>query len=640
MLLRRVGSSLKYFNYSRVACRSYVDQAKGRNYVSIKDSQLPRLLHRAIISNNMDDAEDVISIMKQKDISLSKEDYIHLLKAYSRSDPSKVAYYLQKYVDDKHALDIDTINHVIGNYCSIGAIQLASKLLYQVISIGLKPNLQTFHPLILSFAREKQYANCVTLLPLLRSQNIKASPKLYEVFLLALVKEKKPSEAVLLMKEVNSFGIRISKSMQERLFTELINRYYLQDALTLFRNDFDKTTKSSEEIIRGYINCDLPLQARNVYEEVVSEKKPVSFNMAKLIINDFINRGNVPAAFKFHDKLPENFLNTPHMYIVLLEALLKNRITEKANDMMYRLQNRFEIPVHKRMFDIRINLALQNGNNEKASELIEEMKDNELFPDVTTFNIFMDHFTNANAPADNWNEIDNLITTMVENGVVPNEITYEKIINYCVKVCNNQMKACEYYQLLERQYLGKQNIQCLSLLFETLVKEKNFAGARAMLNDFKEYEEQKSSYHVLNTIIKCYALLSDTSGTVEYFDKCKEKRIHPTRETYNWVIYSFCRHSDIGKALEYLHEMKEIGMTPNVDTYYHLIWCCARAGDMGYVTKYLEKLNNLTKKVPTYVFEWIAAGYYKQKQPEKAKEFIETVGIEDNDKLSSKDYFD
>ncbi|KAI3472482.1 hypothetical protein Pfo_030926 [Paulownia fortunei] len=258
-----------------------------------------------------------------------------------------------------------------------------------------------------------------------------------------------------------------------------------------------------------------------VYETIISVhvKAELPMERALFLLDEMIDKGLVPTS---------NILNT------VLRCLIKGHDFEKAWWVFQKNKGRVGLDVYT--FGILIKGCCENGDLKRGFEVLSEMCDMGLSPNVVVYTTLIDGCCKKGEVE----KAKKLFFEMGDVGLVANQYTYTVLIN-------------------------------------------GFFKKGLKKDGFELYEKMKSEgalpdLHTYNCVLNAYCNDSEMGKAFELFVEMCQSGVTCNVVTYNILIEGLCLQRRMGEAKKLVGEMKRCGLSPNIITYNMLIDGYCRAG--------------------------------------------------------------
>ncbi|GAY52880.1 hypothetical protein CUMW_145370, partial [Citrus unshiu] len=228
---------------------------------------------------------------------------------------------------------------------------------------------------------------------------------------------------------------------------------------------------------------------------------------------------------------------------------------------------------------VALNLfeEMANGNGEfgvegfvdKAMELFLQMKDENINPNVVTYNSLIHWFSHA----DDWNEAKRLFIKMMDQGVHPNVVTFSVIVDELCK--NGKMEEAS---------------RLLDLMIQIGVHPNTF---------------------VYNTLMDGFCLTGRVNRAKELFVSMESNGCMHDVVSYTTLINGYCKTKDVEEALNLYRKMLSKGIRPTVVTYSTLFLGLFEVHQVEHALKLFDEMQHNDVAADTYIYNTFIDGLCK-----------------------------
>ncbi|KAL3528297.1 hypothetical protein ACH5RR_007619 [Cinchona calisaya] len=246
----------------------------------------------------------------------------------------------------------------------------------------------------------------------------------------------------------------------------------------------------------------------------------------------------------------------------LLDVLCKAKRAEMAYNLFKMFRGKFRADMVS--YNIVANGFCLIKRTPKALEILKQMVERGLDPNVMTYNIILKGFFRAGQTKEAWEfflqmkrrkcEIDVVTyTTMVHGFGVAGEVERSRKL-FDEMVGAGVLPSVATYNALIQVLCKKDNVENAILVFDEML--------------WKGYVPNVTTY---NLVIRGLCHVGNMDRAVEYMDRLKDDECEPNVQTYNLLIRYYCDDGEIEKGLELFEKMSSGHCLPNLDTYNILI---------------------------------------------------------------------
>ncbi|EEF52069.1 pentatricopeptide repeat-containing protein At1g74900, mitochondrial [Ricinus communis] len=246
----------------------------------------------------------------------------------------------------------------------------------------------------------------------------------------------------------------------------------------------------------------------------------------------------------------------------ILDVLCKSKRVEMAYNLFKALKGKFKADCVS--YNIIVNGWCLIKRTPKALEMLKEMVERGLTPNLTTYNIMLNGYFRAGQTNEAWGfflemkkrkcDIDVVTYTSVIHGLgVVGEIKRARnVFNQMVK--DGVLPSVATFNALIQILCKKDSVENAILIFEEMVK--------------RGYVPNSITY---NLVIRGLCHVGEMQRAMELMERMEDDDCEPNVQTYNILIRYFCDAGEIEKGLDLFQKMGNGDCLPNLDTYNILI---------------------------------------------------------------------
>lgn len=293
-------------------------------------------------------------------------------------------------------------------------------------------------------------------------------------------------------------------------------------------------------------------------------------------------------------KMEENGV-TPNAdsYGSLIDIYFKGGQSETAIEIFEKIQKgEIAVNTNLKIFNVMLNGLLNSGMEEMARNLLTEGIQQGLSPDVIAFNTFIKTYIKLKK----FNEVEEMLNLMVENGVTPNVATYTNVIDSMYKASNSKnVDSFSYIEALVKD-MNKNGIRTNTSTITAIIDGLGKSGAGSkVINDVYELMKRKRLRPNLRTftaLINGEFISGNTEQAAEYFKQIGQYNLSKPIASYNQMIKGFADRGLLDKALEYFRmAIKDNRVQLNRYTYTFVLQACVNARDFEEAREALKVLS-------------------------------------------------
>ncbi|KAM7514110.1 hypothetical protein LguiA_003693 [Lonicera macranthoides] len=203
-----------------------------------------------------------------------------------------------------------------------------------------------------------------------------------------------------------------------------------------------------------------------------------------------------------------------------------------------------------------VSMYAKCGSLEDARKVFDEIRERNLF----TWSAMV----GACSRDERWREVVDLFFSMMEDGVVPDNFLFPKIL----KACGNcgDVEACKLIHSMVIRCGMKHEIRVNNSVLGAYSKCRMLDSARRFFENM-EWKDDVS----WNSVITAYCNKGDVGEAQRFFELMLKEGIEPGLRTWNIMIACYNQLGSCDIAMEMMKEMKSFGITPDVFTWTSMI---------------------------------------------------------------------
>ncbi|KAG5626602.1 hypothetical protein H5410_011820 [Solanum commersonii] len=451
-------------------------------------------------------------------------------------------------------------------------------------------------------------------------------------------------------KQIHGFVIRYALESNILIRTALINMYVKNDNIKLARVVFDSTDNRNlpcwNSIISGYTALGYLDDAWEIFHEMKTcNIKPDIITWNSLLSGHFLhgsyrevlaivrrmqsagyqpNHNSITSALQavsvlgylrigeeIHCHVLRNGLDYDlHIATSLVDMYVKNDDLQSAQAVFDCMTNR-----NVCAWNSLISGYSCKGHFEKAGDLLDQMKEEGIKPDIVTYNSMVSGYSTSNCIK----EALGMIRRIKSSGMSPNVISWTSLVSGCsqqgyfreafefltqmqdegIKVNSvtvaSLLQACAGLSLL---HIGKE-IHCLCIrndfiddvyvstaLIDMYSKCGNLENAQKVFQNLED--KTLASWNSMITGFTIYCLGTEA---ISLFDRMREANIQPDAITFI-ALLSSCKHSGLlDKGWKYFDHMKtDFGVIPTIEHYSCMVDLLGRVGYLDEASDFIQSM--------------------------------------------------
>ncbi|KAJ4956432.1 hypothetical protein NE237_013215 [Protea cynaroides] len=396
------------------------------------------------------------------------------------------------------------------------------------------------------------------------------------------------------------------------------------------RKENEKETRVRKEEVNRKIASQKAISVilRREATKAVIEKKRGPTNSKKLLprtvleaLHERVAALNWESALKVFELLREQLWYRPNtgMYIKLIVMLGKCKQPKKAQSLFQDMVDEGCIVNHE-SYTALLSAYSRSGLFNQAFSILNQMKKTPgCQPDIYTYSILIKsclHFFD-------FDKVQTLLSDMETQGIKPNTITYNTLIDAYGKTGRFEEMESTLMQMLSER-------NCEPDVWTMNSTLRAFGSSGQLETMERCYEKFQSSG--IRPNIKTFNVLLDSYGKAGDYDKMSSVMEYMqkyyfswTIVTYNVVIDAFGRAGDL-KQMEYLFRlMRSERFKPNCVTLCSLVRAYGRAGAVNKIGGILRFIENSDVMLDTVFFNCLIDAYGRMGSLAEMKEVLEMM---------------
>ncbi|XAR57455.1 hypothetical protein NMG60_11025608 [Bertholletia excelsa] len=267
---------------------------------------------------------------------------------------------------------------------------------------------------------------------------------------------------------------------------------------------------------------------------------------------------------------------------------------------------------------------------QKMNELMAEMKENGIQPDVVTYGILINHLCKFHR-VDEALEVFEKMNGESESGgfaVKPDTIIYNTLIDGLCKV-GRQEQGLDLMGKMRLQQGCVPNTVTYNCLIDGFCKTGEIEKGHELLDQMIR-EGVPPNMITLNTLVNGMCKHGQVRSAMAFFHEMQEKGLQGNAVTYTVLIQAFCNVNNIDKAMDLFNEMCKIGISPDAIVYYSLISGLTNAGRPDDASSVASSMKKAGFCLDVASYNSLIGGFCRKNKLDKAYDMLvemEQVGV-------------
>ncbi|KAJ8764484.1 hypothetical protein K2173_006224 [Erythroxylum novogranatense] len=277
-------------------------------------------------------------------------------------------------------------------------------------------------------------------------------------------------------------------------------------------------------------------------------------------------------------------------------------------------------------------------------------------PDRSTYHILLSQA--CRAPDSSLSPVHKVLNFMVNNGVVPNQVSVDiaarslcsvdridnaiELVkelslkhskpdaftyNFLVKcLCKSRVLSTvhSFIDEMSSSFDIKPDLVTYTILIDNVCNSKNLREATRLVGVLKECGFKPDCF-VYNTIMKGYCMLSKGSEAIGVYNEMKKEGVEPDLVTYNTLIFGLSKSGRVSEAQKFLKIMVESGHLPDIVTYTSIMNGMCREGNALGALALLEQMEGQGCTPNSCTYNTLLHGLCKGRLLDKAIELYKMM---------------
>ena len=303
--------------------------------------------------------------------------------------------------------------------------------------------------------------------------------------------------------------------------------------------------------------------AFQLFEKVKQSSKPDEI-LYNCIMDACLRFNNVDKMLELYKEMLENnVLPSSVTYGIVIKGYGMKGDVESALKIYHHMEiNKIEIS--SVTYGCLINVCIKNNKLNKAFELYESLKKEGI--EINT--ILYTTLIKAYSKTKNLNKVIEILNIMLKsNNAKPNIITYNIVIDCCIK-CGNIDLAYSYYNILidnnksnnntNNDLIVKPDIVTFSTLIKGEIHNGCFGKAKILMNKMLEYDYIKPDCILLNTLLDGCEKCNSYDEALDIYNIFKKKNVAINMMTYSLLLKILGILGDYENSFFLFEEIKNV----------------------------------------------------------------------------------
>ena len=436
---------------------------------------------------------------------------------------------------------------------------------------------------------------------------------------------------------------------------------YLELALFCY-DQLNKNNILKDEVIYNLLlnGCSKKLDIKNLHRVYIDMiKKEISPNLITFntIIDAFIRNKNTEKAFKIFNEMISNHISPDNFTLSTLFKGIYRPEHYKYLIQGVKIISNNTYPIDIILINVLLDACIKLKDETNFTEIFENIinkKYKNIKPDLITYNTYIKGCSKFKLYENVEKAFNHLINNSTENNIVPNDVTFNSLIDVYVSQ-KNMDKVLKTVNLMQKYKIFPDNYTYTTIIKglnkNSFLKNNNnnydnkstnilqnseiFANIELDLA-FKLFNHvrqiSKPDEILYNCIMDACLRFNKIDKMLEMYEEMIKNNIKPSSITCGIVIKAYGMKGDIKSALNIYYKMKKEKIEISNITYGCLINACIKNNDLPKAFELYEALKNESYEMNTILYTTLIKAYTKQKDLNKVIEIFDTMKKSENSK--------
>ncbi|KAL5792327.1 hypothetical protein ACOSP7_000921 [Xanthoceras sorbifolium] len=267
----------------------------------------------------------------------------------------------------------------------------------------------------------------------------------------------------------------------------------------------------------------------------------------------------------------------------------------------------------------------RDGDFKRMNQLLMEMKENDIQPDVVTFGVLINRLCKSYRIDEAMKVFEEMNKGNESDGVCvePDVIIYNTLIDGLCKVGRQE----EGLGLMERMRSEKgcaPSVITYNCLIHGFCKAGNIERGQELFDEMNK-RGVKPNVVTLNTLVDGMCRHGRIHSAVEFFKEEMKNGLKGNVVTYTTLINAFCNVNNIQQAVDWFDDMCQAGCSPDAIVYYTLISGLCQAGRMKDASSVFSKLKEAGFYPDIVCYNVMIGGFCKKNMLDEAYEVLKEM---------------
>ena len=485
-------------------------------------------------------------------------------------------------------VEVDLWNKLIFAYAKSSDSQSAEKAFNEVVNHPtLSPSAYTFDAMMEAYSRNRDIHGAERIFKMMKEADTPKRPRTYSGMVSVLGKTGRIGKAEKILKEMLDENMKVSFEAYSGLMKGCAIRGDYVKAQKYFdeivENEYILNSNVYGSLVCAYGKGQKPVEAERIFREMIENGFEPNLSVYNMLIDAYASRGQNPKARELLEEMKEKGLEpNAAVYCSIMKGLIMKKKMREVQNVVGEMKKN-NIKPDNSVYNLLVN-SLENLSLEVFDDVLDEMQNREITPDLKFFNSAMANFSGNYSRTG----IDGIFKRLQQFGLKPNEETYNIAMTGESK--KGDVRAAE--QLIEK--MKKTNIQPDIRNYNNLLTIYGKKPTKELVTrSEKLYQELVETGKADKLTHQAMCLFYGKAGMISKAEKLIDdlvKKEGPKEIFFEALIHAYLENDDLGAAEECFEKNFGSKLNMKVGSYLRLIREYGRRGNLSKALEILERM--------------------------------------------------
>lgn len=473
--------------------------------------------------------------------------------------------------------------------------------------------------------------------------------------LLKLYTQKGQIQVLALFEEMQKSNIRITEGLCAALLARCAEAKFLRFADEIVRHaraTTGMTIAMYSALMKVYAYCDMYGKACDLYDVIIKDGLQPDAMMCGCLMKFAVECGRTDLSRQIAEVAPTLEIQN---YMSLIRAAGRDKDVKRAFSVLEHLKTS-KVPIDSAVHNCVLDVCVSAGDMDRARQLVAQMRAVGHL-DVITYNTLIKGYCHQS----DLKTARSCLDDMVRDGIKPNDISYNCLLNACVHVGHGSFKeawatidrmeksgvAVDHYtisilmkalkrvnnpwdvvrslELLDRSGIDVCSDEILlNSVLETCTRHQESRRLESILAHF-EKSSLRASVSTYGSLIKAAGTLKQLPQCWRYWKALEERGVEPSPIVLGCMLDALVCNGEVEQAVDLLKSWKGKGMSSNAIMYSTIIKGFAGTGQSKRAMAVMRDMRAEGMKMTTVVFNAVLDAQARAGTMEEVAEVLDTM---------------